>query len=286
MNYTEFLQSKIDIAPESGYIEAPENLNPILLPHQRDAVLWALRGGRRALFESFGLGKTVQELEWCRLTARHTGGHTLIIMPLGVKQEFQRDAKELLGMGEIPYVRTQAEAGAACREGHRILLTNYERVRDGDINPKFFSGVALDEASVLRDFGSKTYQTFLQKFKGIPYKLVATATPSPNRYKELVHYAGFLEIMDTGQALTRFFQRDSTKANHLTLYPHREKDFWLWMSSWALFIQKPSDLGYSDAGYDLPELIVNWHCLPVDNATAGEDKNGQIKMIRDAAFRT
>lgn len=284
MNYTEFLQSKIDIAPESGYIEAPENLNPILLPHQRDAVLWALRGGRRALFESFGLGKTVQELEWCRLTARHTGGHTLIIMPLGVKQEFQRDAKELLGMGEIPYVRTQAEAGAACREGHRILLTNYERVRDGDINPKFFSGVALDEASVLRDFGSKTYQTFLQKFKGIPYKLVATATPSPNRYKELVHYAGFLEIMDTGQALTRFFQRDSTKANHLTLYPHREKDFWLWMSSWALFIQKPSDLGYSDAGYDLPELIVNWHCLPVDNATAGEDQNGQIKMIRDAAF--
>lgn len=284
MNYTEFLQSKIDIAPESGYIEAPENLNPILLPHQRDAVLWALRGGRRALFESFGLGKTVQELEWCRLTARHTGGHTLIIMPLGVKQEFQRDAKELLGMGEIPYVRTQAEAGAACREGHRILLTNYERVRDGDINPKFFSGVALDEASVLRDFGSKTYQTFLQKFKGIPYKLVATATPSPNRYKELVHYAGFLEIMDTGQALTRFFQRDSTKANHLTLYPHREKDFWLWMSSWALFIQKPSDLGYSDAGYDPPELIVNWHCLPVDNATAGEDKNGQIKMIRDAAF--
>ena len=84
--------------------------------------------------------------------------------------------------------------------------------------------------------------------------------------------------------MTRFFQRDSTKANHLTLYPHREKDFWLWMSSWALFIQKPSDLGYSDAGYDLPELIVNWHCLPVDNATAGEDKNGQIKMIRDAAF--
>lgn len=83
MNYTEFLQSKIDIAPESGYIEAPENLNPVLLPHQKDAVLWALRGGRRALFESFGLGKTVQELEWCRLVARHTGGHTLILLPLG-----------------------------------------------------------------------------------------------------------------------------------------------------------------------------------------------------------
>lgn len=284
MNYYEFLQTKIDIAPESGHIEDPANINPILLPHQRDAVLWALRGGRRAMFESFGLGKTVQELEWCRLAAKHTGGHALILLPLGVKQEFQRDAKQLLGMGEIPYVRTRAEVEAACKAGYPVMITNYERVRDGDINPAAFTAVSLDEASVLRDFGSKTYQTFLRKFKGIPYKLVATATPSPNRYKELIHYAGFLEIMDTGQALTRYFQRDSTKANNLTLYPHREKDFWLWMSSWALFIQKPSDLGYSDEGYALPEMIVNWHCIPVDNATAGEDKRGQMKMIRDAAF--
>lgn len=284
MKYTEFLQSKIDIAPDSGYIENPQNINPILLPHQRDAVLWALRGGRRAMFESFGLGKTVQELEWCRLAAKHTGGHALILLPLGVKQEFQRDARELLGMGHIPYVRTKAEVEAACADGYPVMITNYERVRDGDIDPAAFTAVSLDEASVLRDFGSKTYQTFLRKFKGIPYKLVATATPSPNRYKELIHYAGFLEIMDTGQALTRYFQRDSTKANNLTLYPHREKDFWLWMSSWALFIQRPSDLGYSDEGYALPEMIVNWHCIPVDNATAGADKYGQMKMIRDAAF--
>lgn len=284
MNYSEFLQSKIDIAPDSGYIENPENINPILLPHQRDAVLWALRGGRRAMFESFGLGKTVQELEWCRLAAAHTGGHALILLPLGVKQEFQRDARTLLNMGELPYVRTQAEVESAMKAGYPVMITNYERVRDGDINPASFTVVSLDEASVLRDFGSKTYQTFLRKFKGIPYKLVATATPSPNRYKELIHYAGFLEIMDTGQALTRYFQRDSTKANNLTLYPHRERDFWLWMSSWALFIQKPSDLGYSDDGYALPEMVVNWHCIPVDNTTAGADKYGQMKMIRDAAF--
>ena len=145
------------------------------------------------------------------------------------------------------------------------MLTNYERVRDGDIRPDYFVATSLDEASVLRSFGSKTYQTFLDKFKNVPYKLVATATPSPNKYKELIHYAGYLEVMDTGQALTRFFQRDSTKANNLTLYPNMEDEFWLWVSSWALFITKPSDVNpeYSDDGYVLPPLDVRWHEIPI-----------------------
>lgn len=282
MNYQEFLQTKIDIAEETGFEIDPSEVNPALKPHQRDAVVWAIKGGRRALFESFGLGKTAQQLEWARIITEHERCRALIILPLGVKQEFQLDAVRLLGWKEAPpYVRTDAEA-LNCPAP--IVLTNYERVRDGDIDPRHFDAVSLDEASCLRSYGSKTYQEFLTILKGIPYKLVCTATPSPNRYKELIHYAGYLEIMDTGQALTRFFQRDSTKANNLTLYPHQEKAFWLWMSSWALFIEKPSDLGYDDAGYDLPEMEVNWHCLPVDNATAGADKYGQMKMIRDAAF--
>lgn len=281
-SYYNFLSAKIDIARESGFIVPPGAVNPALKPHQRDAVIWAIRGGRRALFESFGLGKTVQQLEWCRLITEAKGGRALIILPLGVKQEFQLDAVRLLGWESAPpYVRTDAEADACSAA---IVLTNYERVRDGDINPARFTAVSLDEASVLRSFGSKTYQQFTKLLKGIPYKLVCTATPSPNRYKELIHYAAYLEIMDSGQALTRFFQRDSTKANNLTLYPHREKDFWLWVSSWALFISKPSDLGYDDAGYDLPDMDVRWHILPVDNSTAGTDKHGQVKMIRDAAF--
>ena len=281
-SYLDFLSAKIDIARESGFAVSPEAVNPALKPHQRDAVIWAIRGGRRALFESFGLGKTVQQLEWCRLITEAKGGRALVILPLGVKQEFQLDAVRLLGWESAPpYVRTDAEADAS---GAPILLTNYERVRDGDINPARFTAVSLDEASVLRSFGSKTYQQFTKLLKGVPYKLVCTATPSPNRYKELIHYAAYLEIMDSGQALTRFFQRDSTKANNLTLYPHREKDFWLWVSSWALFISKPSDLGYDDAGYDLPEIDVRWHTIPVDNSTAGTDKHGQVKMIRDAAF--
>lgn len=281
MNYKEFLESKIELATESGFIVDPADINPALKPHQRDAVRWALKGGRRALFESFGLGKTIQEIEFCYQAVKHCGGRALIVLPLGVKQEFTRDAVEILGYDKPEYCRTMEEV-EKCRS--RIVLTNYERVRDGDIRPEYFTATSLDEASVLRSFGSKTYQTFLDKFKNVPYKLVATATPSPNRYKELIHYAGYLEVMDTGQALTRFFQRDSTKANNLTLYPNMEDEFWMWVSSWALFVTKPSDLNpeYSDEGYDLPPLDVRWVEIPVHYGDTA-DRDGQIQLFQEAA---
>ena len=278
-DYSEFLQSKMVLAPKSGIRVEREEISAALKPHQRDAVMWAAEGGRRAIFAAFGLGKTVMQLEWCRLIHEHKGGRLLIVCPLGVKQEFMRDAKDLLGMEPPVYVRSMAEVSAA---GGWLMITNYERVRDGDITPQDFAGTALDEAAVLRSFGSKTYQTFLDKFRGVPYKLVSTATPSPNKYKELIHYAGYLEIMDTGQALTRFFKRDSTKANNLTLYPHKEKEFWLWLSTWALFIQKPSNLGYDDAGYALPELEIRYHELRRKSSMT-EEKDGQLKMFQDAA---
>lgn len=184
MNYLDFLQSKIDIAPESGFTITPDDVNPILKPHQRDAVMWAVKGGRRALFEAFGLGKTMQELEYSRIISERTGGQPLITMPLGVKQEFYRDALDKLKIPAPEYVRSMDEIQ---RSKNQILITNYERVRDGDIDPTYFTAAAgLDEASVLRSFGSKTYQVFLDKFKGIPFKLVATATPAPNKYKELI----------------------------------------------------------------------------------------------------
>lgn len=281
MDYLEFLKTKIEIATESGFTLQDDEINQALKPHQKDAVRWALKGGKRALFESFGLGKTVQELEFCHQAVKKHGGKALIVCPLGVKQEFTHDAKKVLGYEKPEYVRTMDEVYASKTQ---ILLTNYERVRDGDIDPKYFTATSLDEASVLRSFGSKTYQTFLDKFKGVPYKLVATATPSPNKYKELIHYAGYLEVMDTGQALTRFFQRDSTKANNLTLYPNMEDEFWLWVSSWALFITKPSDLNpdYSDDGYNLPPLDVRWHEIPVEYGKA-MDRDGQMSLFTEAA---
>lgn len=281
MTYQEFLESKIELAPISGVESEPDEINPVLKPHQRAAVRWAVRGGRRGIFARFGLGKTTMQLEYCRLITKHCGGRALIVLPLNVKPEFTDDAVNLLGMDPPPYVRSM-EAVRATKAP--IVVTNYERVRDGDIDPRAFTAVSLDEAATLRSFGSKTYQVFLDKFKGVPYKLVNTATPSPNRYKELIHYAGFLEVMDTGQALTRFFKRDSTKANHLTLYPHKEKEFWIWCASWGLFLQKPSDLGFSDDGYSLPPLDIRYHKIGVDITDADAEPDGQMKLARDAAF--
>lgn len=274
--YAEFLEGKRASAPSSGFDPGDEVSN-VLFGFQRAIVRWAVAGGRRAIFAAFGLGKSLMQLEAVRLVLAHDGGRGLIVCPLGVRQEFARDAR-LLGV-EASFVRRSEEVSA---DG--IYLTNYESVRDGRLDPGLFVAASLDEASVLRSFGSKTYQTFLGLFDQVPYRFVATATPSPNRYKELIHYAGFLGIMDTGQALTRFFQRDSTKANNLTLYPHKEREFWLWLASWAVFVQRPSDLGYSDEGYDLPPIEVVWHEVPAgDGSRTPVGRDGQAVAFEDAA---
>lgn len=275
-DYDEFLRDKVNFDRTFGFPVTDDAIHPILKPHQRDIVRWAVLGGRRAIFASFGLGKSVMQLEVVRLIAARSGGSALIICPLGVRQEFKRDA-QMLGM-TATFIRTADEM-----TGPGIYLTNYESVRDGKLDPNIFDAVSLDEASVLRSFGSKTYQTFLTLFEGVKYRFVATATPSPNRYKELIHYAGFLGVMDTGAALTRWFQRDSTQANNLNLYPHKVEEFHLWLNTWSIFLQKPSDIGYSDDGYDLPPLEVHYHEVAVDHlANQTVDRDGQVHMFRGA----
>ena len=283
MTYDEFLRSKIAIARDSGFNIELSEINNILKPHQKDAVRWAIHGGCRAIFASFGLGKTVIQLEILRLILQKEGGKALIVTPLNIVDEFFNDAEKLLNNLPLQYVKNQEDIDTSTAS---ILITNYERVRDGNINLNTFTACSLDEASVLRSYGSKTYQEFLPKFKNVKYKFVATATPSPNKYKELIHYAAFLGVMDSGQSLTRFFKRDSTKANKLTIYPHKEKEFWAWVSSWGLFITKPSDVNpaYSDEGYDLPDLKIIYHKVEADHSTAGSEDDGQIKMFRDAAM--
>ena len=281
--YLEFLDAKARLATSSGLNIDPAEVHPILKPHQRDAVVWAVRGGRRAIFASFGLGKSLMQLEAERLVlAKLGGGRGLIVCPLGVRQEFIRDAR-MLGL-EVTFIRTAAEA---LWDG--IYITNYESVRDGKLDPRGFDVVSLDEAAILRGFGgTKTFRELMRLYEGsAAYRFVATATPSPNEYIELLSYAAFLDILDVGQGKTRFFKRDSTKADKLTLHPHMEDEFWLWVASWALFLQKPSDLGHDDAGYELPALDVRWHEVDSPLAPyfgAGEHKDGQGFMFRDATF--
>jgi len=246
-------------------------------------VVWAVRGGRRAIFASFGLGKTLMQLEAVRLILAKLGrGRGLIVCPLGVRQEFARDAR-LIGV-ETTFIRAAAEA---LWDG--IYLTNYESVRDGKLDPRGFEVISLDEAAILRGFGgTKTFRELMRLYEGsAAYRFVATATPSPNDLIELLSYGAFLDIMDVGQAKTRYFKRDSAHADRLTLHPHMEDEFWLWVASWALFLQKPSDLGHPDDGYELPALDVRWHEVPsaaADGDTAGVHRDGQGYMFRDATF--
>lgn len=278
-SYLDFLHRKMALSIESGFQIDRSDLTPTLYPHVKDSVEWAIRGGCRAIFSSFGMQKTVTQLEILRLIIKYEGGKALIVCPKRVVGEFTEQAQRHLQM-DVEYVRTMSEV-ESCRSD--VMITNYERVRDGDIRPTYFIATSLDEASVLRGYGTKTYQTFLPLFSGVKYRFVATATPSPNRFNELIHYAGYLGVMETGQALTRFFQRDSTKANNLTLYPHKEAEFWLWISSWALVLTKPSDLGYPDNGYELPALNVHEEVVLVKNEMEF-DKDGQGKLFRDAAL--
>lgn len=292
VEYDEFIKNKACLAESAGFEVSIDDVSPVLKMHQRLMVAWACAGGLRALFAAFGLGKSVMQLEIVRLCMEHCQGQGLIIIPLGVRQEFTRDAA-MLGL-ETKFIRRAEEI-----EPGKIHLTNYETVRDGKLDPTLFDVVSLDEASILRGFGgTKTFREFMAtiagddkrdmnqrvRSDGVRYRFVATATPSPNEYIELLAYAAYLGIMDVGQAKTRFFKRDSTKADKLTLHPHKEQEFWLWVASWALFVQKPSDLGCSDDGYDMPELDVRWHEIPADHSTAGENHDGQHLMFKEQAM--
>lgn len=282
-SYGAFLEDKIVTAPVRGIEVRRDELHDWLKPHCKDLTLWALRLGCAAIFANFGLHKTAMQLEWVRqLSRRHSDAPTLCVLPLGVRHGFIDEAQNEMGM-RVLFIRSNTEFAPAMADGVRHFLTNYESIRDGKLDPNLFVAVSLDEASVLRSFGSKTYQEFLPLFDKVPFKLVATATPSPNRYKELIHYSGFLGVMDTGQALTRFFQRNSEKAGDLTLYPHKEEEFWMWVHSWAAFLQAPSDLGYSDDGYELPPLKINWHEVAADHSKAKPERDGQGVMFRDVA---
>lgn len=291
-DYDDFLRAKVTMPADAGFPCEPHEVNPLLKTHQIAMVCWAVQGGRRAIFAAFGLGKSVMQLEIVRIIRAKAGGMALIVIPLGVRQEFIRDAA-MLGI-KVKFIRRIEE----CDDPEGIYLTNYETIRDGKLDPTLFVVASLDEASCLRGFGgTKTFREFMALFAGdrktinarvrtvgVRYRFVATATPSPNEFIELLAYAAFLGIMDVGQAKTRFFKRNSEKADQLTIHPHKEEEFWLWCASWGLFVQRPSDLGFSDDGYVLPALDVRWHEIPADHAAAGHEVYGQARMFKAEAI--
>lgn len=277
-NYKQFLENKIVIAQDFGFEPYPTIGK--LLPHASAITQWAIQGGRRAIFASFGLTKTAMQLELAHQVIKHTNKPFLIVMPLNVVDEFRNDLNEWFNEGlELEYI-TDTDS-LPDELPLKIYCTNYERVRKGDINPDLFGGTSMDEASILRNLKTETTNYVLEHFGKVPYRFVATATPTPNDYIEILNYADYLGVIDRGHALTRFFQRDSTKAGNLTLYPNKKEEFWKWVSTWAVFINKPSDLGFDDTGYNLPKLHI--HEIEVENISNDvlRNKYGDIVLFKD-----
>jgi len=279
-------KNKIDIRSASGLQIERDDLHPRLRPYQKDIVLWALRRGHGLISAIFGAGKTTMQIEILRQVHRVTGAGVLVICPLGVRTQFIHEDGPAMGT-DWRYVRTDEEADAALNETP-YLITNYERVRDGNITQDFIqaniAGVCMDEAAILGNLGTKTLENFRIIFDTLEYKWAATATPAPNDYRQMIYFGDFFDELDAGQALTRWFGRNPDKAGDLQLLPNMEREFWMWVASWALFMERPSDLGdYDDSGFELPEMELVWHRLTADHSKAWDitDENGQSMLFKD-----
>ncbi len=249
MNYAEFLEAKKIVSKSHGF--DPVGMNESLFPFQQDIVRWAVKKGRAALFLDCGLGKTIMQLEWASQVHKHTGGKILILCPLSVAQQTRREGVKF----GIPI--TVCVTHDDINEGGNV--TNYEKLHHFD--PSEFSGVVLDESSILKSFDSKTKEQILTDFGQTPYRLACTATPAPNDYMELGNHAEFLGTMSRTEMLSMFFVHDGGETQKWRLKGHAEDKFWEWVASWAVVMRRPSDLGYADKGFNLPPLTVEQHVV-------------------------
>lgn len=252
LSYEDFVAGKLVTAPPTGLVDVPP-LSAHLFPFQRDLVAWALRRGRAAIFADTGLGKTRMELEW----ARHAGARVLVLAPLAVAHQTAREA-ERIGV-EARVCRESADVAPG------INITNYDRLHKFDASA--FDAVVLDESSLIKEHTSKTLAQLIEAFSRTPMRLCATATPSPNDYTELGTHAEFLGICSRTEMLSEFFVHDGGDTQVWRLKRHARTAFWRWVASWGALLRRPSDIGYDDAGYNLPPLEVREHILPVDRDT-------------------
>lgn len=248
MDYQEYLKTKSE-SKQFGGIGAYSR-HPELKPFQSDIIKWALGKGRAAIFADCGLGKTFMQLDWAAHVVAETKGRVLILAPLAVAMQTVREAK-----------RFGYDAGYS-RDGtftHSITVTNYEHLEKFDVSQ--VDGVVLDESSILKHFDGKFRTLIIDTFKDTKFKLACTATPSPNDHMELGNHAEFLGVMSRAEMLSMFFVHDGGETSKWRLKGHARKPFWEFISSWAVCLRSPADIGHDSTGYDLPALNITEHIV-------------------------
>ncbi|MDR2833284.1 MAG: DEAD/DEAH box helicase [Streptococcaceae bacterium] len=295
ITYEELLERKKNKFKATGIQVEQEKLNKHLFPFQRAIVAWALRKGKAALFENTGLGKTLQQLSWAEEIHKYTNQPVLIIAPLAVASQTVQEAAKFDIHAKQVFEEDEIFNG--------INITNYERVEK--FEPSQFSGVVLDESSILKSFIGRTSQMMIHRFEQTPYKLCATATPSPNDYTELGTTSEFLGVLRKDEMLAEFFINDVQGKNKpgedrgaigWRLKGHSEAEFYKWIGTWGMFISHPRDLGFDDEGYDLPELTINPIVLeseadvgslfPVRASTLTERREARNMSLEERAKKT
>lgn len=268
-DYAAFLAGKRRTVAPVGPVVNAGQVHPMLFPFQRDLVKWAVRKGRAALFADTGLGKTFMQLEWARLL----GERTLIVAPLSVARQTVREAAKI-GL-TVRYVRAQGEVTGM------LSITNYEMVEHFD--PATFPAVVLDESSILKALDGKTRQKLTAMFAATAYRLCATATPAPNDIAEIGNHSEFLGIMPHREMLSAFFVHGTldTGKDGWRLKGHAEEAFFRWLASWGMSIRRPSDLGYDDDGFILPELVIEPEFITADYVPDGQLFFGGLGGVKD-----
>ena len=256
MNYTQFLETKEKKVIESGF--EVENLNDNLFQFQDFIVKKALKKGKYAIFADTGLGKTIMQLSWANQVVRQTKKPVLILAPLAVSYQTIEEGEKF----GIKVWKYQGDLMLDYKEHEylqRIVITNYEQLNNIDCSQ--FAGIVLDESSILKNETGKYRNLIIDKFKETPYKLCCTATPSPNDPMELGNHAEFLDVMGYSEMLAMYFVHDSAETQKWRLKGHAIDKFYEFVSTWSIMLNKPSDIGFKDKGYDLPDLILNDVCV-------------------------
>ena len=253
MDYEQFVSSKAVSTPSTGF--NPRNMSPMLYEFQSDIVRWACRKGRACVFADCGMGKTPMQLEWARQVCKNKmgGGTVLIVAPLAVSAQTVREGRKF----NIPVNRCQS----GCDVTSGVNITNYERLHL--FENVTLDGVVLDESSILKSYSGKVRNQIIDMFADVPYKLACTATPSPNDYMELGNHAEFVGTMTRTEMLAMFFTHDGGNTSKWRIKGHAVDAFWDWVSTWAVTVTKPSDLGYQDGSFELPPL--NVHTVVVES---------------------